>query len=177
MMIVINILFGSLLILILLGIISLFLTPYIDNVIRFARMGRLSIEELQKKYPQLGREMPRHLLYLLPPEVLMFHLRMKLPFGGESDVFIYAPDHQKINSILVIPLTNGERWFHLMKSKYLNNARMKHQKIEATLYGKELYQVTPIPYQSHFLSDLFPVVHFDFGLSYDHQFFLYFKNV
>lgn len=155
--------------------LSLLLTPYVDNIIRFTRLGSLTIEELQKKFPSLGRECPATLLYLLPPEVLMFHLKLNLPFGGESDIYIHAPDNINIRSILIIPVKSGPKWFKQMKLKYFNNHRIKYQKVEATLYGQELYQVTPIPYQSHFLNSRLPMCQFDFGLSHNNQFFLYFK--
>jgi len=154
-------------------IISIVSTPYIDNAIRFAKLKKLTLEQLKKRFSTLTEEKPDDFSYKLNKDNLIYHLDYKLTMGGASDIYFEILDN-KINSILIVSKFNPDKWFDRINKTYIINRKEKHTIDKSFDYGKEIYKIEPKEYSSEALRKLFPATKFDFGINHNKKFFMYF---
>jgi len=154
-------------------ILSIIATPYIDNAIRFSKLKRLTVDQLNKRFSTLSEKKPEDFLYKLNEEALIYHLDYKLTMGGASDIY-FEIQNNKVNSILIISRFNPEKWFDRIKKTYIINRKEKHTIDTSFDFGEEVYKILPKDYKSESLKKIFPTSKFDFGINHGKKFFMYF---
>jgi hypothetical protein len=154
-------------------IISIIASPYIDNAIRFAKFKKQTLEQLKKRFSTLKEEKPIDFFYKMNKESLIFHVDYKLTMGGASDIYFEVND-SNISSILIISKFNSEKWFDRIKKTYITNRNEEHILDDSFDYGKEIYKIRPKEYSSQALKKMFPTSNFDFGINHNKKFFMYF---
>ncbi len=157
--------------LVLLFILVIVTTPFIDNSIRFASLLGKTTEELRKKYSTFRKESPEN-LYKLNTNNDIYVADYKLTMGGASNIY-FEIENNIAKKILVVSKFDSEKWFKRIKQTYIENRKENHTIDDSLNYGAEIYHVEPKEYKS-FLKKFYNPAKFHFGINHSKKFFMFF---